>query len=326
MRGTLILIITVISSQLPGRVSVAQSALYKNEFSLAEVTLLEGPFKHARDLNLDVILQYDVDRLLAPYRKEAGFTPKAPGFPNWDGLDGHVGGHYLSALAMNCAATNNAACRMRMEYMLGVLEACQQAHTKDHAEWGAGYLGGVPNSREIWSTLRSGDFKAYRAAWVPWYSVHKMYAGLRDAYVYAGNADARRMFLAFCDWGIAITASLTEGQMQSMLEVEHGGMNEIFADAYQISGDAKYLMAAKRFFFLHKAFLDPLSSGVDNLDNKHANTQVPKAVGFQRIAELSGDKKYSDAGSFFWQTVTRGRSLAFGGNSRREFFSLRSVL
>jgi uncharacterized protein len=313
--GVLTLIILMISG---GRATVAQNVLYKNAFSLDEITLLDGPFKHARDLNLNVILQYDVERLLAPYQKQAGLTSKGLSYSNWDGLEGHVGGHYLSALAMNYAATKNVECKKRMEYMLGVLSDCQEVHTKNHAAWGVGYVGGVPHSKEIWSTLKAGEFKAYREAWVPWYNVHKMYAGLRDAWMYAGNDEARQMFLKFCDWGIQVTSTLTEEQMQSMLDTEHGGMNEIFADAYQISGDQKYLTAAKRFS--HKAFLNPLSSGIDNLDNKHANTQVPKAVGFQRIAELSQEKKYSDAGRFFWETVTKNRSLAFGGNSRREFF------
>ena len=126
------------------------------------------------------------------------------------------------------------------------------------------------------------------------------------------------MFLQFCDWAINITSSLTDEQMQSMLDTEQGGMNEVLADAYAITGNKKYLVAAKRFS--HHMLLDPMSEGTDNLDNKHANTQVPKAIGFERIGELSGDKKYAHAGSFFWQTVTTNRTLAFGGNSRREFF------
>jgi uncharacterized protein len=141
---------------------------------------------------------------------------------------------------------------------------------------------------------------------------------LRDAWLYAGNDDAKDIFLKFCDWGINITANLSEEQMQSMLDTEHGGMNETFADAYQMTGDEKYMVAAKRFS--HRMLLDAMASGNDNLDNKHANTQVPKAVGFQRIAELSHDEEYAKAGSFFWETVTGNRSLAFGGNSRREFF------
>jgi DUF1680 family protein len=145
-----------------------------------------------------------------------------------------------------------------------------------------------------------------------------MYAGLRDAWAYTGNETAKNIFLKFCNWAINITSGLTEEQMQSMLDIEHGGMNEIFADAYQMTGDEKYLTTAKRFS--HRQLLDPMSEGKDNLDNKHANTQVPKAIGFQRIGEVNNDAKYAKAGDFFWQTVTTNRSLAFGGNSRREFF------
>jgi DUF1680 family protein len=296
----------------------SQEVLYPNEFPLKDVVLLDGPFKHARDLNIQTLLKYDTDRLLAPFLKEAGLPPKGKLYPNWEGLDGHVGGHYLSAMAMNYAATGNFECRKRMEYMISELKNCQDASEINNPGWGKGYIGGVPNSKNIWSTLQKGDFKAYRSAWVPWYNVHKLYAGLRDAWVYAGNKDAKVIFLKFCDWGINITAQLTDTQMQTMLDSEHGGINEIFADAYQITSNVKYLTAAKRFS--HLMLLDPMSSGVDNLDNKHANTQVPKAIGFQRTGELSKDEKFLTAGKFFWETVTTNRSLAFGGNSRREFF------
>ncbi len=296
----------------------AQDKLYSNEFPLKDVTLLDGPFKHARDLNIRTLLKYDVDRLLAPYRKEAGLPAKASSYTSWEGLDGHIGGHYLSAIAMNYAATGNAECRKRMEYMISELKACQDANAVNNSDWGNGYVGGVPNSKAVWSTFKKGDFSAFHSVWVPWYNVHKMYAGLRDAWLYDGDEEAKLIFLKFCDWGINITSALTDDQMQSMLNTEHGGMNEIFADAYQMTGNEKYLIAAKRFS--HRMLLDPMSSDIDNLDNKHANTQVPKAIGFQRIAELSHDKKYAEAGRFFWETVTEKRTLAFGGNSRREFF------
>ena len=296
----------------------AQQRLYHNEFPLSDVTLLDGPFKHARDLNIKTLLQYNVDRLLAPYRKEAGLVPKDSSYSNWEGLDGHVGGHYLSAMAMNVAATNNAKCKRRMLYMIGELKACQEANAKNNPSWGVGYVGGVPKSEAVWTSVKTGSFKVYNATWAPWYNVHKMYAGLRDAWNYTGNEEAKNIFLKFCDWAINITSSLTEQQMQSMLDIEQGGMNEVLADAYAITKDEKYLVAAERFS--HHMLLNPMSEGIDNLDNKHANTQIPKAIGFERIGELSGDKKYNDAGSFFWQTVTANRTLAFGGNSRREFF------
>jgi uncharacterized protein len=296
----------------------AQSTLYTNTFTLRDVLLLDGPFKNAQDLNAKTLLQYDADRLLAPFRKEAGLSKKAESYSNWDGLDGHVGGHYLSALAMIYASTGSAASKNKMDYIVAELAACQQANSKNNADWGEGYIGGVPKSNAIWSTFKTGDFREYRSAWVPWYNVHKMYSGLRDAWLYGGSEEAKDIFIKFCNWGIRITEGLSDEQMQTMLDVEHGGMNEIFADAYQITQDEKYLKAAKRFS--HKMLLNPMSTSTDNLDNKHANTQVPKAVGFQRIAELANDEEYANAGKFFWETVTTNRSLAFGGNSRREFF------
>ncbi|MFW6267695.1 MAG: beta-L-arabinofuranosidase domain-containing protein [Marinilabiliaceae bacterium] len=280
--------------------------------------MLNGPFKNARDLNIEVLLKYDVDRLLAPYRKVAGLPQKAESYPNWSGLDGHIAGHYLSAMAMNYAATGNKECRKRMEYMLSELKECQEANSINNSDWGVGYVGGFPDSNNLWSAFKKGDFSIYNSAWAPFYNLHKMYAGLRDAWLYCDNDTARDMFLKFCDWGISITSDLNQEQMQSMLDMEHGGMNEIFADAYQMTGEEKYLAAAKSYS--HKKLLNPLSKKTDNLDNKHANTQIPKFIGFTRIAELSGNEKYEKAGRFSWETITENRSLAFGGNSRREHF------
>lgn len=298
--------------------SGAQNKLYPNEFPLGDVSLLDGPFKHARDLNIEVLLQYDVDRLLAPYRIEAGLDTKAPAYPNWAGLDGHVGGHYLSALAMNYAATGNNECKRRMDYMLKELEECQEAGTINFPEWGDGYLGGIPNSAKIWSGFKKGEFGPYFGAWAPFYNLHKMFAGLRDAWLYGNSEEAKAMFLKYCDWGIDLIADLSDEQMETMLGAEHGGMNEVYADAYQMSGNEKYLTAAKRYS--HRKFLEPLSHDIDNLDNQHANTQIPKFIGFGRIAELNNDEQYLDAARFSWETITQNRSLAFGGNSRREHF------
>ena len=298
-------------------VAHAQDKLYANEFPLGDVTLLDGPLKRARDLNITTLLKYDTDRLLAPYLKEAGLTPKAKSFPNWDGLDGHVGGHYLSALAIN-AATGSEECRTRMEYMISELQRCADANQKNHPEWGKGYVGGVPGSDRLWSTFKKGDFAAFYGAWVPFYNIHKMYAGLRDAWLYCGNEQAKQLFLGFCDWAIDLTAGLSDEQMERMLDIEHGGMNEVLADAYAMTGDRKYLTVAKRFS--HRRLLTPLSQRQDCLDNMHANTQVPKVIGFDRIAELSGEEYFHDASTFFWDIVTGERSLAFGGDSRREHF------
>lgn len=295
-----------------------QDKLYSNSFFLGDVKLLDSPFKKAEDLNIKTLLKYDTNRLLAPYYKAAGLPPKAANYSNWEnsGLDGHIGGHYLSAIAIHFAATGNLQCKQRMDKMIAELKICQEANAADLSF--IGYLGGVPNGKTLWLKIKGGNTAAIWDGWVPWYNLHKMYAGLRDAWLYGGNDEAKMMFLNFCDWGINICAKLTDAQMEAMLGSEQGGMNEVYADAYQITGDTKYLTMAKRFS--HKEILNSMAAKKDNLNNKHANTQVPKAVGFQRIAEESKDATYTRAAEFFWQTVAQKRSLALGGNSRREFF------
>ena len=296
---------------------VAQDKLYKDEFPLGDITLLDGPLKHARDLNVQVLLKYDCDRMLAPYRKEAGLQPRKPSYPNWDGLDGHVGGHYLSALAIN-AATGNEECRKRMEYMISELQLVLDANNQRPEAWCHNYIGGVPNSAKMWTAFSKGDFGPYFGTWAPFYNIHKMYAGLREAWLYCGNEQAKNLFLKFCDWAVDITRDLNDEQMEKMLGNEHGGMNEVLADAYAITGEQKYLDCARRFS--HRMLLVPLENGKDCLDNMHANTQIPKVIGYQRIAELAHDVQYHNASEYFWEIVTRQRSLALGGNSRREHF------
>lgn len=290
----------------------AQKTLYLNEFPLNEVTLTDGQFKHAMELNIQTLLEYDTDRLLEPFLTEAGLTPKGSRYANWDGLAGHVGGHYLTALAMNYEATGNKECEARMNYMLAELKKCQDKN-------GNGYLSGIPNGKYVWDELKKGNFGPYNQAWVPWYNIHKTYAGLRDAWLYGRRNTAKEMFLKLCDWGITVIDALNDSQVQQMLDKEFGGMNEVYADAYQMTGDTKYLNAAKRF--THNMLFNAMKNGVDNLDNLHANTQIPKVIGFARIAttDLSATD-YTKAAEFFWDRVVNYRSLALGGNSRGEHF------
>lgn len=305
------LLLAAVFSCLP-LCAAAQSALYENEFPLGDVKLLDSPFKHAMDVNVNTLLSYDIDRLLAPFLKESGLEPKGEYFPNWEGLDGHVGGHYLSALAIHYAATGDRRLKEKMDYMLSQLALCAAARND-------GYIGGVPNGDVLWEEIKAGDPGKIWSYWVPWYNVHKMYAGLRDAYVYAGSKVGLNLFLNFCDWGVDEIANLSDEKMEQMLGNEFGGMNEVFADAYAFTGDKKYLDAARRF--THHALYDGLHDGKDNLDNLHANTQVPKVIGYQRVAEVSGDEDYHKTADFFWQTVVGNRSLSIGGNSRREHFA-----
>ncbi len=286
-------------------------------FPLDQIRLLDGPFKDAQDRNVDYLLALDPDRLLAPYLREAGLEPKSTTYGNWEGsgLDGHIGGHYLSALSLAVAATGREDLRERLEYMLFELKRAQDAH-------GDGYLGGVPESDRLWGEIRRGEIEAdlfsLNGGWVPWYNLHKPFAGLRDAYRFTGSELAREMLIAWADWADGLVAGLSDEQLQAMLRAEHGGMNEVFADVYAITGEERYLDLAKRFS--HRAILDPLLADEDRLTGLHANTQIPKVIGYERVAAVSGDADWHEAAAFFWDTVVNGRSVAIGGNSVREHF------
>lgn len=298
--------------------ATAQDKLYADEFPLRDVTLLDGPLKHAADLNVHVLLRYDIDRLLAPFRKEAGLPEIAPLFPNWAGLDGHVGGHYLSALSFY-AAMGNKECEDRMLYMIAELKKCAEAAEKNYPDWGKGYLGGMPNSNKVWTDYKQGDFRAFNSMWAPYYNLHKIHAGLRDAWVFCGNEDARQLFINCCNWLIDVSANISDEKLEELLGMEYGGLNEVLADAYQITGEQKYLDAARRYS--HKWLLNPMKEhNGKHLDLIHANTQVPKVIGFARVAELGKDADYLEASRFFWDEVVNRRSLSIGGNSRREHF------
>ena len=297
----------------------AQDKLYSNEFPLGDVTLLDGPFKKAMDLNITVLNKYTLGKMLFAYRKDAGLSTQGfSDYQSWDGLNGHVAGHLLSAMAMQYAATGDAKCKARLDSMVTELKLCQDANGSSPNF--AGYVSGIPNGKSIWTSVKGGDPSAVWAAgtWVPWYNIHKTYAGLRDAWVYGNNETAKTMFLKLCDWGINICSALNDAQMQQMLGNEHGGINEVYVDAYVISNDAKYLTMAKRLS--HTAMLNAWAANNDNLDGVHANTQMAKVVGFQRYGEVAKDNTFYNAANFFWTTVSTKRSIALGGNSEDELF------
>ena len=307
----------ILALLLSASLSKAQNVPQVSYFPLQDVKLLDSPFLQAQQTDLHYILALNPDRLLAPFLREAGLTPKAPSYTNWEntGLDGHIGGHYLSALSMMYAATGDTAVYNRLNYMLDELYRAQQAV-------GTGFIGGTPGSLQLWKEIKAGNIRAggfdLNGKWVPLYNIHKTYAGLRDAYLYAGSDLARQMLVALTDWMIDITAGLTDQQMQDMLRSEHGGLNETFADVAEITGDKKYLELAHRFS--HKVILDPLVKDEDRLTGMHANTQIPKVIGYKRIADLAQDQNWDHAARFFWNTVVNHRSVCIGGNSVREHF------
>lgn len=296
-----------IAKEAPG-----QAELYP----ISSVRLLDGYFQNAAKANREYLLDVEPDRLLAPFFREAGLEAKAESYGNWEssGLDGHTAGHYIAGLALMIAAGDDVDGEMnrRLDYMLNELERCQKAY-------GDGYIGGVPGSRELWKQIAAGNIRVLREKWVPWYNVHKTFAGLRDAYLVADKEKARDLLVNLGDWCVNVTSSLSDAQMQQMLGTEYGGMNEVMADIYAITGDEKYLKAAERFN--HRSVMDPLVEHQDKLTGLHANTQIPKIIGMERIAALTENAQEHSGAEFFWETVTEHRCIAFGGNSVSEHFN-----
>lgn len=287
-------------------------------FPLSAVTLLDSPFLEAQDTDAEYIAELDPDRLLAPYLIDAGIEPKAPLYGNWEntGLNGHIGGHYLTAVAQMYASTGDVKMLDRLNYFIDELERCQLAN-------GNGYVGGIPYGQRIWKEVSEGKIDAggfsLNGGWVPLYNIHKLFAGLRDAYLIGGIPKAKDMLIQLTDWFVDINKDLTDEQIQDMLRSEHGGLNEVLADVFSMTGDQKYLDLAKRYS--HKAILDPLIAGEDDLTGKHANTQIPKVIGYERIAEIENDDTWKEAAKRFWNIVVEERSVSFGGNSVREHFN-----
>ena len=299
---------------------MAQDKLYSNEFALGDVTLLDGPFKKAQDLNVTVLLKYNLQHLLYSFRKDAGLP--TPGFSsdyaNWDGLNGHIGGHYLSALSMQYAATGNAMCKLKLDTMVRELKKCQDANGSADPTNYTGYICGLFGGKTIWTAIKGGNPGAINNGWAPTYNIHKIFAGLRDAWLYGNNDTARTVFLKLCDWGISCWGGLSDNDIQTFLGSEHGSINEMYADAYQMTNETKYLNMAKKL--THTWLFNPMVAGNDILDNTHANTQCAKVVGFQRTGEVANDSNYFKAANFFWTTVTTKRCVAIGGNSEDEWF------
>lgn len=287
-------------------------------FNIEDVKLLEGPFKHATELNIQSLLNYEPDRFLARFRIEAGLEPKAEHYGGWEAatIAGHSLGHYLTALCLMYKTTGDEEFLKRVNYIADELSECQNAD-------GDGYIGAFPKGKKIFEeeiahgNIRSQGFDL-NDLWVPFYTQHKIYDGLLHAYEICGNQKALNIATAFADWLHGILDDLTEEQMQEILKCEHGGMNDVLAELYSVTGEQKYLEMSRLFH--HKEILDPLANHIDILQGKHANTQIPKLIGTARRYELTGDLTDRSASEFFWERVVNHHSYVTGGNCESEHF------
>lgn len=311
---TVLLATTVSAQQIKNAIPYVARPL-----PLSAVRLTGGPLKHAQDLDAEYLLKLEPDRMLAYYRKLAGLEPKAPGLTGWDGdgrnLTGHIAGHYLSAVSLMYAATGDQRFKARADYIVKELKEVQEKN-------GDGFAGALEGVREKFKEVAAGNIRStffdLNGLWSPWYTLHKTYAGLRDAYRYTGNRDALQVEIKFAAWAEGLLLKMDDAQTQKMLNTEFGGMNEVLADLYADTGDKRWLALSHHFD--HRAVIDPLARRQDILSGLHGNTQVPKLLGSLMRYIYAGEKADGEAASFFWDAVALHHSYATGGHGRDEYF------
>jgi DUF1680 family protein len=295
------------ADRVPDKVSLAALP-----FPLQEVRLLDGPFKQAMQLDEQYLLSLEPDRLLHNFRVTAGLPSTAKPLGGWEAPDvelrGHAVGHDLSALALMYAATGDARFKTRADLMVAELAKVQDAEAK---RFHPGYLSAFPE--EFFDRV-----EARQKVWAPYYTIHKIMAGLLDVSQLCDNRQALDAVTRMADWVKFRVDRISEEQQQAALGTEHGGMNEVLANIYAATGNPEYLRVAHKFD--HKAIFDPLRRHEDPLNGLHANTQFPKIIGAAREYELSGDVQYRDIATFFWDRVVHHRSFVTGGNSDGEAF------
>jgi DUF1680 family protein len=291
----------------------------------SHVRLLGGPLKRAQDLDAKYLLELEPDRMMAGYRLRAGLPPKAEAYGGWDSvtgkqLTGHIAGHYLSAVSLMYAATGDARFKERADYLVNEMKEVQDKR-------GNGYLGALTDKEgtdgaTLFQQVAQGNIRAasfeLNGMWSPWYTLHKTYAGLRDAYRHTGNKTALEVEIKFAAWAEGIVSKLSDAQVQRMLNTEFGGMNEIFADLYADTGDHRWLALSRQFE--HRSFVEPLQRHQDNLAGKHGNTQVPKLLGSADRFAYTGEAADIIAAGFFWDRVVQHHSFATGGHGKDEYF------
>lgn len=286
-------------------------------FNLKDVKLLDGsPFKNAMEKDAAYLLVVEPNRLLFRFYQNAGLPTKGKIYGGWEseGLSGHTLGHYLSACAIFYSNTGNVEFKNRVDYIVSELDRCQQARK-------TGYVGGIPNEDTLWAKVSRGEIRSggfdLNGAWSPWYTVHKVMAGLVDAYLYCDNQQALKVVSGIADWTESVMKNLTEEQRLKMLNCEYGGMQDVLVNLYSINGNKKYLDLSYKFDDVF--IMGQLAKGIDPMAGKHSNTNVPKAIGAARRFELTKSASDHKIATFFWQILALHQAYVIGGNSNYEY-------
>ena len=305
---------TACASSAPSPSVLSDQGVSAYPFPLGAVALLPGPFKDNMIRTMNYLEFVDADRLLYTFRTNVGIHTTAQPCGGWEApaveVRGHNTGHLMTALAQAYANTGAASLKAKGDYLVGALAECQAASPR--AGFHNGYLSAFPES--FFDRLETG-----RPVWAPWYIIHKLMAGLLDQHLLAGNTQAMPVLLALAGWVKARIAPLSYARMQAVLgATEFGGMPEVLAHLYQVTGDEGDLAAARRFE--HAFILDPLAQNRDVLDGLHANTQVPKIIGALREYNATGVERYRDIAANYWDIVTGRHMYEIGGFTNGEHF------
>jgi uncharacterized protein len=286
---------------------------------LDAVRLTGGPLKRAQELDAQYLLALEPDRMLSFYRTRAGLPKKAEPYGGWDGegrqLTGHIAGHYLSAVSYMWAATGDPRFKQRADYIVDELKLVQDAHKN-------GYTGAIMGGEEAFDELAKGNIRSgafdLNGLWSPWYTLHKTYAGLRDAYRFTGNRKALDVEIRYAEWAESILSKLDDAQTQKMLGTEFGGMNEVLVDLYADTGDRRWLDLS--YHFEYRAVVDPWKRHDDDLNGLHGNATIPKAIGSLARFLYTGDLNDGFGAAFFWDRVVQHHTFATGGHGKDEYF------
>jgi DUF1680 family protein len=276
-------------------------------FPLASVRLAPGIFKEQEEINARYLDSLAIDRLLHSFRLTAGLPSSATPYKGWEDpaceLRGHfAGGHFLSAVALASACSGNSVLKSRGDALVAGLARCQK-------KIGTGYLSAFPT--DLFEHLARG-----KPVWAPFYTYHKIMAGLLDMHRLTGNTDALEIAEGMGQWAQEFMVGISTDQRQRMLRTEYGGMNEVLVNLAASTKKDRFLDAAR--LFEQPGFLDPLAARRDELQGLHANTHVPKIVGAARMYEVTGDRRYREIAEYFLAEVLTARNYAIGNTSLDE--------
>lgn len=320
MLKTITIAVALLCSGTPAQAGVS----VRHEMDAVRVRLLPGsPFYERQELHRrGYVASFQPDKLLFHYRALAKLPqPKgvAGGYDGWDSgfIRGHMAGHYLSAAARMAAATGDASFRQKADYLVAELAKCQNALNQ------GGYLAAFPSGAFDRLEGRPGDGGGVV---VPYYTIHKIIAGLLDAHHYLGNTQALGVAVKLAGYFENRLASLKPEEIEKIFRTdgsrnpqnEFGAMSDVLAELYSITGERKHLEAAR--VFNRSWFVGPLAVGEDRLAGLHGNTHVAQAIGIAHCGDLSGDTNELKASANFWKCVTHRHSFVIGGNTFKEWF------